>query len=329
MKKLVAVFVFSVIALLSNNAEAQGNYALVIHGGSGNISRERMSAEQEAAYLAKLNEALEAGETILKGGGSSLDAVVAAIMVLEDSPLFNAAKGAVFNFEGRNELDAAIMDGNTLLAGAVAGITNVKNPITAARKVMEQSPHVMLTGRGAEQFAFEQGLEIVDPSYFFDQRRWDQYRKYLRNNTQFRGYNDPDQKMGTVGAVALDKEGNLAAGTSTGGMTGKRFGRIGDSPIIGAGTYANNQSCAVSATGHGEYFIRNVVAFDISAQMIYLGKSLEEAANGIVLKKLKEQGGDGGLIAVDREGNVAMPFNTTGMFRGFVKSNGETSVSIF
>lgn len=329
MRKLIAVFVFSILALFSFQAQGQGRYSLVIHGGSGNISRERMSTEQEEAYLFKLNEALEAGEAILKAGGSSLDAVVASIMILEDSPLFNAGKGAVFNFEGRNELDASIMDGKTLQAGAVAGITNVRNPITAARKVMENSPHVLLTGRGAEQFSFEQGLEIVDPSYFFDQRRWDQYREYLRENTEFRGTLEPEHKMGTVGAVALDMEGNLAAATSTGGMTGKRFGRIGDSPIIGAGTYANNQSCAVSATGHGEYFIRNVVAYDISAQMLYLGKALEEAANEIVLEKLKEQGGDGGIIAVDREGNVAMPFNTTGMFRGFVKSSGETEVKIF
>ncbi|MEE4178599.1 MAG: isoaspartyl peptidase/L-asparaginase [Bacteroides sp.] len=329
MRKLVSVVVFTILVIFSFHVEGQGRYTLVIHGGSGNISRERMSVVQEEAYLAKLNEALEAGEAILKEGGGSLDAVVAAIMVLEDSPLFNAGKGAVFNFEGRNELDASIMDGRTLQAGAVAGITNVKNPITAARKVMEHSPHVMLTGRGAEQFAFEQGLEIVDPSYFFDQRRWDQYREYLRNNTQFRGAVETDYKMGTVGAVALDVEGNLSAATSTGGMTGKRFGRIGDSPIIGAGTYANNQSCAISATGHGEYFIRNVVAYDVSAQMLYLGKSLEEAANYIILDKLKEQGGDGGIIAVDHEGNVAMPFNTTGMFRGFVKSTGETEVKIF
>ena len=329
MRKSAILLVFAISVLVSFHAAGQAKYALVIHGGSGNIIREHMTAEQEAAYLVKLNEALEAGEAILKDGGSSIDAVAAAIMVLENSPLFNAGKGAVFNFEGRNELDASIMDGRTLQAGAVAGITNVRNPITAARKVMEESPHVMLTGRGAEQFAFEQGLEIVDPSYFFDQRRWDQYREYLRNHTQLRGAINPDHKMGTVGAVALDMQGNLAAGTSTGGMTGKRFGRIGDSPIIGAGNYANNQSCAVSATGHGEFFIRNVVAYDVSAQMIYLGKSLEEAANHIVLEKLREQGGNGGIIAVDKDGNVAMPFNTTGMFRGYVKSTGEKAVSIF
>ena len=325
MKNLLTVF----FILISLQAFSQGNYTLVIHGGAGNISRESMSLEREAEYVSKLAEALEAGETVLKAGGSSLDAVVAAIMILEDSPLFNAGKGAVFNFEGRNELDASIMNGHTLQAGAVAGITNIKNPITAARKVMENSPHVLLTGRGAEQFAFEQGLQIVDPSYFYDQQRWEQYRNFLRGNTQLRGMAETEFKMGTVGAVALDVHGNLAAGTSTGGMTGKRFGRIGDSPIIGAGNYANNQSCAISATGHGEYFIRNVVAFDISAQMLYLGKTLEEAAHNNVFEKLKEQGGNGGVIAVDREGNVAMPFNTTAMFRAFVKSTGESEVKIF
>jgi L-asparaginase / beta-aspartyl-peptidase len=329
MKKVVRLFVLSFLIVFSLQISAQGRYTLVVHGGSGNISRERMSNEREAEYQAKLSEALKVGEAILKAGGSSMDAVVAAVMILEDSPLFNAGKGAVFNFEGRNELDASIMDGKTLQAGAVAGITNIKNPITAARKVMENSPHVMLTGRGAEQFAFEQGLEAVDPSYFFDQSRWDQYREFLRGNTQLRGMTDPDMKMGTVGAVALDMDGNLAAATSTGGMTGKRFGRIGDSPIIGAGTYANNQTCAVSATGHGEYFIRNVVAYDISALMLYSGKTLEEAANENVMEKLVEQGGNGGIIAVDRDGNVAMPFNTTGMFRGFVKSTGEMEVKIF
>jgi beta-aspartyl-peptidase (threonine type) len=325
MKNLLTVF----FILISFQVFSQGNYTLVIHGGSGNISRESMSPEREAEYVSKLAEALEAGESVLKAGGTSLDAVVTAIMILEDSPLFNAGKGAVFNFEGRNELDASIMNGHNLQAGAIAGITNIKNPITAARKVMENSPHVLLTGRGAEQFAFEQGLQIVDPSYFYDQQRWDQYRNFLRGNTQLRGMSEAEFKMGTVGAVALDVHGNLAAGTSTGGMTGKRFGRIGDSPIIGAGNYANNQSCAVSATGHGEYFIRNVVAFDISAQMLYLGKTLEEAAHNNVIEKLKEQGANGGVIAVDREGNVAMPFNTTAMFRAFVKSTGESEVKIF
>lgn len=326
-KSFLTIFVF--VFLLSSFLFGQGTYTIVVHGGSGNIARERISPELEAEYTGKLNEALLAGQSILKVGGSALDAVVAAVKILEDSPLFNAGKGAVFNFEGRNELDASIMDGKSLNAGAIAGVTNVKNPITAARKVMENSPHVMLTGRGAEQFAFEQGLEIVDPSYFFDQRRWDQYREFLRGNNQMRGQIEPEMKMGTVGAVALDQHGNLAAATSTGGMTGKRFGRIGDSPIIGAGNYANNLTCAVSATGHGEYFIRNVVAHDISAQMLYKGVSLEEAAHSNIMEKLREQGGSGGVIAVDRHGNVAMPFNTTAMFRGYLKSTGETQVRIF
>jgi len=328
MRKVLAFFALFIF-LFSGFVSAQLKYTIVVHGGSGNLSRERMSPERELEYTVKLNDALLAGQAILKAGGSAMDAVVAAVMILEDSPLFNAGKGAVFNFEGRNELDASIMDGQSLQAGAVAGITNVKNPITAARKVMENSPHVMLMGRGAEQFAFEQGLEIVDPSYFFDQQRWEQYREFLRGNTQLRGHTDPELKMGTVGAVALDQHGNLAAATSTGGMTGKRFGRIGDSPIIGSGNYANNESCAVSATGHGEYFIRNVVAYDISAQMLYQGKTIEEAANNNVMEKLKEQGGNGGIIAVDKDGNVAMPFNTTAMFRGYLKSTGEKEVKIF
>lgn len=328
MRKLLAI-IFALVFMGSSFAFSQGNYTIVVHGGSGNILRENISPEREAEFVGKLNEALYAGHAILRAGGSALDAVVAAVMILEDSPLFNAGKGAVFNFEGRNELDASIMDGKSLNAGAVAGVTNIKNPITAARKVMENSPHVMLTGRGAEQFAFEQGLEIVDPIYFFDQRRWDQYRDFLRGHSQMRGQTNPEIKMGTVGAVALDQKGNLAAATSTGGMTGKRFGRIGDSPIIGAGNYANNQTCAVSATGHGEYFIRNVVAHDISAQMLYKGVSLEEAANNNVMEKLKVQGGFGGVIAVDRQGNVAMPFNTSAMFRGYLKSTGETEVKIF
>lgn len=327
--RILRFLLIAIIFLGSKCIIAQGNYTIVVHGGSGNILRENISTEREAEYAHKLREALYAGQAVLKGGGSALDAVVAAVMILEDSPLFNAGRGAVFNFEGRNELDASIMDGKSLNAGAVSGVTNIKNPVTAARMVMENSPHVMLTGRGAEQFAFEQGLEIVDPSYFFDQRRWEQYRDFLRGNSLLRGQNNPELKMGTVGAVALDQHGNLAAATSTGGMTGKRFGRVGDSPIIGAGNYANNLTCAVSATGHGEYFIRNVVAHDISAQMLYKGISLEEAANNNIMEKLKVQGGFGGVIAVDRYGNVAMPFNTSAMFRGYLKSTGETGVKIF
>lgn len=309
-------------------AAGQGRYALVIHGGAGNVAREGMSPEREAEYHAKLEEALAAGESILKNGGASLDAVEAAVRILEDSPLFNAGRGAVFTAEGTNELDAAIMCGATLDAGAVAGITTLRNPITAARKVMEQSPHVMMIGKGAEQFGYEQGIDVVDPSWFFDQQRWNQYREWLRRQ-QTRGALDVNDKMGTVGAVALDTHGNLAAATSTGGMMGKRYGRVGDVPVIGAGTYANNASCAVSATGHGEYFIRHVVAHEISARMLYQGTGLDEAAGGLINGTLREIGANGGVIAVDKDGNISMPFNTTAMYRGFVKSDGSRGTGIF
>ncbi len=308
---------------------AQHDYVLVIHGGAGNVSREGMTEELRDAYYASLHQALNAGEQILQGGGSSLDAVEAAVRVLEDSPVFNAGRGAVFTIDGTNELDASVMCGRTLDAGAVAGVTSLKNPITAARKVMEHSPHVLLSGRGADLFGYEQGLEVVDPSYYFEQNRWDQYREHLRRNQPMRGQLDMPYGLGTVGAVALDKNGNLAAATSTGGMTGKRAGRLGDSPIIGAGTYANNASCAVSATGHGEYFIRHVVAYDISVRMLYLGNSLEEASRDVVEKKLKDLGVNGGVIAVDLHGNISMPFTTSAMFRGYVKENGESEVKIF
>lgn len=309
---------------------ARQPFAIVVHGGAGNIQRETIDSLQYEAYSNKLAEALKAGEEILKNGGSSLDAVEAAVRILEDSPLFNAGKGAVFNIDGKNELDASIMCGLTHNAGAVAGITTVRNPIAAARKVMENSPHVLLTGRGAETFAYEQGLEIVEPGYFFDQRRWEQYRQYIRNNVQrSRSSLDAEQKMGTVGAVALDMHGNIAAATSTGGMVGKRYGRIGDSPIIGAGNYASNMACGVSATGHGEYFIRNMVAYDIAARMIYAGQSLQEAARQVISVNLVEQGAYGGIIAIDKEGNVVMEFNTTAMFRGFIVSDGNKGVFIF
>lgn len=310
-----------------STTKAQSDFVLVIHGGAGSIPGGSVTPELEEAYKAVLEEALHAGEGILKEGGSSLDAVETAVRILEDSPLFNAGRGAVFTIEGTNELDAAIMCGKTLNAGAVASITNLKNPITAARKVMENSPHVMLIGKGAEQFGYEQGLEIVDPSYFFDQKRWDQYREYLRRQ-QLRGDAGPESKMGTVGAVALDKHGNLAAATSTGGMTGKQYGRVGDVPVIGAGTYANNATCAVSATGHGEFFIRHVVAHEISAMMQYGGFSLEDASESVI-GRLKEIGGDGGVIAVDRNGNLSMPFNTSSMFRGYIRSDGEKFTGIF
>jgi L-asparaginase / beta-aspartyl-peptidase len=315
--------------LLSAGQHAERpSYVLVIHGGAGNIPEASLNEEALEAYQTTLQEALVAGESVLKSGGSSLDAVEISVKILEDSPLFNAGKGAVFTMEGTNELDAAIMCGRTLNAGAVAGVTTLRNPIDAARKVMEHSPHVMLIGKGAEQFGYEQGVEVVPPSYFFDQRRWEQYRDHIRRYQQQRGFNDPDYKMGTVGAVALDVDGNLAAATSTGGMTGKRYGRVGDVPIIGAGTYANNASCAVSATGHGEFFIRNVVAHTVSAMMLYGNVTLDDAATDII-QHLKEIDGNGGLIAVDKEGNISMPFNTTSMFRGYVTSNGDLDVRIF
>lgn len=329
MKKLLSISFVIALIFIGQFAYSQGNYALVIHGGAGNIARESITPEMEAAFLDKLREALKAGHEILSAGGSSLDATQAAVVILEDSPLFNAGRGSVFTIDGRNELDASIMDGSNLMAGAVAGVTTVKNPIKAARKVMENTRNVMLSGRGAEQFAFEQGLEVVDPSYFFDQRRWDQYREFLRENSPLRGSIASEMSMGTVGAVALDQQGNLAAATSTGGMTGKKQGRIGDAPIIGAGTYANNLSCAVSSTGHGEFFIRNAVAYDISARMLYLGETLEQATNYNIMVRLKQQGARGGVIAIDRKGNISMPFNTTAMFRGYIKSTGETEVKIF
>lgn len=277
-----------------------------------------MSQEQEREYLDKLNEALQAGEAILKNGGTSLQAICAAIIIMEDSPLFNAGKGAVFTNRKQVELDASVMTGNTLSAGAIAGVTDIRNPILGAIAVMENSPHVMLAGKGASDFAAEQGLEIVDNSYFHTRRRLDDVTRQIEQ-----------EKYGTVGAVALDSYGNLAAGTSTGGMSNKKYGRIGDSPIIGAGNYANNNTCAVSATGHGEFFIRQVVAYDISAKMEYARLSLEEAAGKVIYEKLTDAGGTGGVVAVDRFGNVSMPFNTSGMYRGYIKSTGEKKIAIF
>ena len=325
---IMLLFVFLAPLLLVSQPAERLSYVLAIHGGAGNIHEASMNEEAFEAYQNALQEALDAGESVLKSGGSSLDAVEKAVKILEDSPLFNAGRGAVFTMEGTNELDAAIMCGKTLNAGAVAGVTTLRNPIDAARKVMEHSPHVMLIGKGAEQFGYEQGVEVVPPSYFFDQGRWDQYRDHIRRYQQQRGFNDPDYKMGTVGAVALDMDGNLATATSTGGMTGKQYGRVGDVPIIGAGTYANNASCAVSATGHGEFFIRHVVAHTVSAMMLFGNVTLDDAATDII-QQLKELEGNGGLIAVDKEGNVSMPFNTKSMFRGYVTSNGDHYVGIF
>ena len=302
--------------------EQQPAYVLVIHGGAGVITKKNMTPEKEKAYTEKMKEALKAGEQVLKNGGEALDAVTAAITVMEDSPLFNAGKGAVFTAEGTNEMDASIMDGRDLNAGAVAGVRHIKNPILAARVVMEKTPHVLITGEGAEAVAEKNGLEIVDTSYFFTQRRWDSYLKVKQKMEE-------SEKHGTVGAVALDMHGNLAAGTSTGGMTYKMKGRVGDSPIIGAGTYADNNTCAVSATGHGEYFIRYAVCYDITALMKYKGLTLEEAANEVIMHKLKDVGGDGGIIAVDKDGNISMTFNTPGMFRGYITSTGEKAVEIY
>lgn len=307
-------------------AQKPAKYVIVLHGGAGNISRDNLS--DSAAYKEKLKEALQKGADTLKKGGSSLDAVVVAIKILEDSPLFNAGKGAVFNSEGKNELDAAIMDGKTLKAGAVAGVTTVKNPINAARAVMDKSAHVMLIGEGADKFAKEQGLEIVAPKYFFDQKRWDQYLKG-KDKSSIADSNSILNKYGTVGVVALDIYGNLAAGTSTGGISNKKYGRVGDSPIIGAGTYANNNTCAVSCTGTGEYFIRNVAAYDISALMEYKGWTVDKAAKYVINHKIKTMGGDGGCIALDSTGNFIMPFNTAGMFRGYANSKGEIKVLMF
>ena len=302
-------------------------WVLVIHGGAGGPGKGSMSPGKKKEYTTGLEEALKAGSEVLMKGGSSLDAVETAIRIMEDSPLFNAGKGAVFTREGKNEMDASVMDGKTLKAGAVAGVTTIKNPVSAARKVMENSPHVMLIGEGAEIFAKNQGLEIMDPSYFYTKERWDQYLKAKKADSLANA--EESRKHGTVGAVALDMNGNLAAGTSTGGMTYKMHGRIGDSPIIGAGTYANNNTCAVSATGHGEYFIRNVVAYDISALMQYKGWTLKHAAEYVIMDKLRSQGAEGGVIALDKDGNISMPFNTNAMFRGYVNSSGRKEVAIY
>lgn len=304
---------------------ARPDYALVLHGGAGTILKKNMDAATEKAYRDKLTEALRTGEGVLKNGGSSLDAVEAVIELLEDSPLFNAGRGAVFTAEGKNEMDASIMDGSDRNAGAVAGVTTIKHPITAARAVMTQSKHVMLSGRGAESFAAAHGLEIVPPEYFWTQRRWDAYQRMKAQAESFGG----PSEHGTVGCVALDRKGNIAAGTSTGGLTMKLWGRIGDSPIIGAGTYASNEICGVSCTGQGEYFIRNVVAYDIAALMKYRGMSLKSAAKSVIHGELVAQHAEGGLVALDKNGNIAMEFNTPGMYRGFVKSSGEFRVFFY
>ncbi len=302
-----------------------------------------MTPENEKAYTDALNEALEKGSAILNKGGSALDAVEASIRLLEDNPLFNAGKGAVFTNDGKNELDASIMNGKTLEAGAVAGVTTIKNPVSAARAVMEKSAHVMMVGKGAEQFANQQGLELVDPSYFYTENRWEGLQKAKKddaengidssnksiNKSHVNQTGNHDNKYGTVGAVALDQHGNLAAATSTGGMSNKKFGRVGDAPIIGAGTYASNKTVAISGTGWGEYFIRLVMAKTISDMMEFGKMKLKQAADEMIMKRLPALGGDGGLIAVDKDGNIAMPFCTAGMYRGYVKEGGKQVVEIY
>ncbi len=366
MKNLfVVVFIF-VSLLVPNVSFAQkGSFAsikqiqspqnprlgFVIHGGAGVITRGSLTTEKELEYKKKLEEAVVAGYKALQAGKTSLDAVEIAIRILEDSPLFNAGKGAVFNHDGVNELDASIMNGKDLAAGAIAGVHRVKNPITLARAVMEKSTNVMLVGDGAEKFAAEQKIELVDPKYFFTQQRYDALQKILEqekiqspkpkglspksenqtspHSTQHSAPSTLDyNRFGTVGAVALDKDGNLAAGTSTGGLTNKRFGRVGDAPIIGAGTFANNEGCAVSATGTGEYFIRLGVARDISTQMEYRALPVQQAADN-ALEKVKKLGGDGGVIAMDKYGNIGISFNSEGMYRAYIDVNGKPVVEIY
>ncbi len=311
---------------------------LVIHGGAGNITRNNLSSRLQQRYRMELERALTAGYRVLTSGGDSVEAVIAAITTMEDSPWFNAGKGAVLTHDETVELDASLMDGGSGLAGAVAGVKTIKNPIVAAQRIMTHSPYVMLIAQGAEAFARAEGLTMVDPEYFYTRRQLERLRRRLKrqgkisrsqagppeNGSVFEGDN-----LGTVGAVALDRHGDIAAGTSTGGTIGKRYGRVGDSAVIGAGTYADNETCGISATGHGEFFIRNVVAYDIAARMKYRGQSLQEAAREVIGRKLGKIGGSGGVIGLDRRGHVIMEFNTPGMYRGFMKEKGKPSVFLF
>ena len=344
MKKIL---VLTLIFILSNSckktfeknevsiSESVNEFAIVIHGGAGYQTTQNISIETDSLVRAKLTEAITVGYEILKNDGSSLDAVQKTINILEDSPLFNAGKGAVFTAEGINELDASIMDGKTLNAGASAGTTTVKNPINLARIIMEKSPHVLLSGRGAEQFGEEHGLELVEPSYFYTESRMKSLNRAKKSEQKtsenFIHLNPKinELKFGTVGCVALDKKGNIVAGTSTGGMTNKKWNRIGDSPIIGAGTYANNRTCGVSSTGHGEYFIRATVAHDISALIEYKNLSLTNATEEVIQNKLLELGGNGGVVAIDKIGNISMEFNTPGMFRASMNDKGDLFVGIY
>lgn len=303
--------------------------SIAIHGGAGTILQSEMSAEKEIAYKDALKEALNAGYKVLENGGTSLDAVEQAMIQLENCPLFNAAKGSVFNALGKHEMDASIMEGKNRMAGAVSGVHNIHHPTSLARQVMEQTEHVFLIGEGAMDFAATIGFPFIDDDYFYDEFRYQQWLK-IKDSEKFQlDHTIVDKKFGTVGAVALDIFGNLAAATSTGGMTNKKFGRVGDSPIIGAGTYANNATCAVSCTGSGEYFIRGVVAYDVSCLMEYKGLSLQAACDEVIQHRLKNMDGDGGLIAVDTQGNIVLSFNTEGMYRACRNNNGRHEVSIY
>jgi beta-aspartyl-peptidase (threonine type) len=329
------------IFLLSYNVMADPKsstpIAMVIHGGAGTILKSNIDAATEQAYRDKMAESIRRGYAILEKGGSSVDAVIAAITVMEDSPLFNAGKGAVFSHDGKNELDASIMEGRELNAGSVAAVTRVKNPIQLAARVMTDSPHVMLVGEGAEQFATEQDIPLVDSKYFHTERRWNQLQNLLKEESNSTGLSEDkfddfevrDHKFSTVGAVALDRNGNISAGTSTGGMTNKQYGRVGDSPIVGAGTYADNRNCGISATGHGEYFIRAAVAHDVCARVEYKGITLQQAADEVIQQKLVKMGGSGGVIGLDPAGNPVMSFNTEGMYRAAMDTNGNLSVAIW
>jgi beta-aspartyl-peptidase (threonine type) len=327
--KLTSAVLLGLASLSSGAVAAASSPLLVIHGGAG-VERKDLSAEEEQVARAALTQALRKGHEALMAGKPAMDAVTAAITVLEDDPTFNAGRGAVFTHDGKNELDASLMDGATLRAGAVAGVHTVKNPILLARAVMEHSPHVMMVGEGAQLFAAEQKIELVDPSYFRTDKRWQQLQRALREEAAGQAHADLEtaKHFGTVGAVALDAEGKLAAGTSTGGMTNKRYGRVGDSPIIGAGTYADPR-CAVSGTGWGEYYIRLAVAHDICARMNYLGQSPAQAGEEVIIKQVPALGGDGGAIILSADGRASTPFNTQGMYRGWIGADGVPHVAIF
>jgi len=338
MKKIVGL-ILSVLTISTYAQTKQDKVVLVIHGGAGTILKKNMTPEKEKAYRDALAESLTKGYEVIKQGGESENAVIEAIKVMENSPLFNAGKGAVFTHEGKNELDASLMIGNTMQAGAVAGVTRIKNPILAAKAVLQNSAHVMMVGKGAEEFAQTRGLEIVDPSYFKTEERWNSLQKVLEKDKEkmeldhdaktqaYVPFNFVDEKFGTVGAVALDNKGHISAGTSTGGMTNKRFGRVGDSPIIGAGTYANSE-VGVSSTGWGEYFIKAVAAYDVAALMNYKKLSSKKAGEEVI-KKIGDLGGDGRMIILDKNGQASFPFNTAGMYRGSITQSGKITIEIY